>query len=106
MRNVPGKEFGNISESLSLKSTLCTVNIGEATYFMTQLNYIELCFFCRLDLEKQELLYTDLLSQNTVERPSNGIPNIHNLYLREIISSEANHKGTSSELKVELSTVF
>ena len=57
-------------------------------------------------MAKQTLLYTDSLSQNTVEGPNTGIPNIHNLYLRQIISSEANLKAMNSEPKVELSAIF
>ena len=102
----PGKEFVNISERLNMESTLYIVNISEATHSMTQLKQIELYFFYKLNSEEQKFLYTASLSQNTVEGPSIGIPNIHNSYLRQMISSEANCKATNSEPNFELSTVF
>ena len=96
-RNGPGKDFVNIPERLNLGSILCTVKIAEATHSMTRRKQIELCFFCRVDLEKQALSYTASLSQTNVEGESTEIQNIHSLYLREIISSEANCKATNSE---------
>ena len=44
-RNGPGKDFVNISESLNLDLTLCTVNIAEATHSLTRRKQIELCLF-------------------------------------------------------------
>ena len=35
-RNGPGKDFVNTSERLNLESTLCTVQIPEATYSLKQ----------------------------------------------------------------------
>jgi hypothetical protein len=53
-----------------------------------------------------EFVTTDLLSQNTLEGPSIGVPNILSLYLKASIISTAILSATNSELKVDDSTVF
>jgi hypothetical protein len=53
-----------------------------------------------------EFVTTDLLSQNTFDGPSIGIPNILNLYLKASIISVAIRSATNSEPNVDDSTVF
>jgi len=77
-----------------------------ATTSCTLCYAMELCFFLRVNLGIVVFFTTVVLSQNKFAGPSNGIPNIHNLYLSASIISVAILRATNSEPKVNVSSIF
>ena len=102
----PGITLVHISTRLVSLSSLDVRQIPDVTTSRHSWYATLWCFLCSTDSDVDEVLHTDSFSQNISAGLSIGTPNILNLYLSAVTSSNALFNAKNSEPKVDDSTVF